>query len=198
MSALGCLNELQHTNSSGAARCLRGTPGRGANLAAAPAVLPQRPPGRDVPLCHRCRALVTGSRVPGSCRGASGTGASCCHQARWVLKAWGRWRVPPGSAAISMAWWQAPGDSGAPQKKAGEHQPCCSNLTAGRHSRSAEQKAIAVFFQCFESSVGLPGEGDGKRSQVSSREPGGVVGAPAGHSTAALLPAPEEKAPGAL
>ena len=75
-----------------------------------------------------------------------------------------------------MAWWQAPGDSGAPQKKAGEHQPCCSSLTAGRCSRSAEQKAIAVFFQCFESTVALPGEGDGKRSQVSSRELGGLRG----------------------
>lgn len=51
-----------------------------------------------------------------------------------------------------------------------------------------------MFFQRFESSVALLGEGDGKRSQGSSRELGvGAVGAPAGHSAAALLPAPEEE-----
>lgn len=65
---------------------------------------------------------------------------------------------------------------GHPKKNQGSFSPCYSSLAAGGCSCSAEQKATTVFFQCFESSVALLGEGDGKGSQVSSREQGGWGG----------------------
>lgn len=162
--------------------CPGGTPGRGADLAAAPAVLPQRPPGREVPPCHRRRAAVTGSRLPSSlAEGALVTGASCCHRLRRVSKAWGRWMVPPGSAAISTTYGGRllvtqghPPSPKKKEKKRGEHPPCCSSFAAGRCSLSAKQKEIAVLFQRFGSTAERGG--DSKRSQVSSRELGGLRG----------------------
>lgn len=150
-----------------------GTQGRGVDLTAAPTILLQRPPGREVLLCHRHRAAVTGSSIPGSCKGALAqehrAAAGLAGSQRHGVGGWCHWGAQPspwcGSRLLVM--------QGHPQKKAGEHQPCCSSLAAGRCSSSAEQKAITVFSQRFESSVALLGEGGGKRSQVSSRGMGG-------------------------